>query len=81
MSKLKEEVTLDDNLAPLSDWIYIPQFLSQQEADGLYALLERLPMINENTGKDALHFGKSYSLNGGPGARTPHESCLSTLRR
>jgi hypothetical protein len=62
----KETVTPDANPAPLSDWIYIPQFLSQPEADRLYALLERLPFINENTGKDAIHYGKSYSLNGGP---------------
>jgi hypothetical protein len=48
------------------DWIHFPKFLSQQEADDLYAILEPLPFVNENTGKDAIHFGKSYSAKGGP---------------
>jgi hypothetical protein len=46
------------------DWIYIPQFLPQQEADSLYAAMESFPWLAENESKFAVHYGKSYGANG-----------------
>ena len=50
----------------MSDWIYIPQFLPEQEADSLYAAMEPFPWLaeNESENKFAVHYGKSYGANG-----------------
>ena len=44
-----------------SHWIYIPHFLSQQEADALYAAMESFPWLAEDEGKFAVHFGKTMA--------------------
>ena len=48
-----------------SDWIYIPQFLSQQEADSLYDLLLPLPWMAGEDGSGQIAYGVSYDR-GGP---------------
>jgi hypothetical protein len=48
-----------------SDWIYIPQFLSQQEADSLYDLLLPLPWMASEDGSGQIAYGVSYDR-GGP---------------
>lgn len=47
---------------PVGDWIYIPQFLSQQEADNLYAAMGEFPWLGngKDESKFAVHYGKSY---------------------
>jgi hypothetical protein len=50
-------------------WNYIPQFLSQQEADSLYSAMESFPWVAENEGKFAVHYGKAY-----PASRIEHET-------
>ena len=59
-----ETVTPDGHSAPSSDWIYIPQFLSQKEADSLYATMGEFPWLLGDKGEDSVHFGKSYAAGG-----------------
>ncbi|MFI5117166.1 MAG: hypothetical protein ACHP8B_10770 [Terriglobales bacterium] len=48
----------------MSDWIHIPQFLSLQDADSLYAAMGSFPWEAAEAGKFAVHYGKSYSKDG-----------------
>jgi alkylated DNA repair dioxygenase AlkB len=49
------------SLPATRDWIHIPQFLSQQEADSLYAAVGEFPWLLADEDKDSVHFGKSYA--------------------
>jgi len=59
-----ETITPDGQSDQSSDWIYIPQFLSRQEADSLYAAMGEFPWLLSDEGKSSVHFGKSYGANG-----------------
>jgi hypothetical protein len=59
-----ETVTPDGQSSPSSDWIYIPQFLSHQEADSLYAAMGEFPWLLSDDGKYGVHFGRSYAAGG-----------------
>lgn len=61
---LTDAVTPHVHSAPLRDWIYIPQFLSRQEADTLYTSLGEFPWLLSDEGKYSAHFGKSYAAGG-----------------
>jgi len=59
-----DTVTPDANSAPRRDWIHIPQFLSQQEADSLYAAMGEFPWLLSDEDKYGVLFGKSYGFGG-----------------
>lgn len=65
-----ETVAPDRHPDPPSDWIYIPQFLSRQEADSLYAAIGEFPWLLSEEDKYSVHFGKSYAAGGK--SRTEH---------
>src|ERR1035437_1002861 len=71
MAKLIEEVTPHENPAPLSDWIYIPQFLPQQVSDSLYAAMESFPWLLSSECRAHVNYGKSYAAQGKLGAEYP----------
>jgi hypothetical protein len=45
-------------------WVHIPGFLSQQEADDLYAALVKLPWRNVGNDKSQINFAKAYGGGG-----------------
>ena len=61
------------------DWIYIPQFLPQQEADSLYAAMGPFPWLAESENKLAVHYGKSYGANGKLRVEHPINPLLLTI--
>ena len=49
------------------DWYVVRNFLSKREADALYAQVTEFPWTTDKKmdGQSGVHFGKSYTLNGG----------------
>lgn len=54
----------NESVAVLSDWTYIPQFLTLGEADNLYAAMGEFPWSLPDQGEYSVHFGKSYGAGG-----------------
>ena len=61
--QLAETLTNGDVL-PASDWIYIQQFLTLEEADLLYDSMAEFPWSLPDQGEYSVHFGKSFGAGG-----------------